>query len=84
MADGKELYSGVLEASETKILEGHESARIRTGNAGGLTMTFNGKDVGVLGPHGQIRTVIFTRDNFKVLPAAAQVALAAFNQSAAY
>jgi cytoskeleton protein RodZ len=78
VADGKEIFSGVLDASQTKVLEGHDSARIRTGNAGGLSFTFNGKEIGVLGPRGQIRTVVFTRDNYQVLPTAPQVALATF------
>jgi cytoskeletal protein RodZ len=81
VADGKEIFSGVLDASETKVLEGQESARIRTGNAGGLSFTFNGKDLGVLGPRGQVRTVIFTRENYKVLRSAPQVALATFIRS---
>jgi cytoskeletal protein RodZ len=82
VADDKEVFSGVLDASETKILEGHQSARIRTGNAGGLSFTFNGKDIGVLGPRGQVRTVVFTTHNYKVLPSPAQVAFTAFIQSA--
>ncbi len=81
VSDGKEIFSGMLDASQTKVLEGHESARIRTGNAGGLSFTFNGKDIGVLGPRGQIRTVVFTKHNYKVLPSAAQLALAALIQS---
>ncbi|HZS53011.1 MAG TPA: RodZ domain-containing protein [Bryobacteraceae bacterium] len=82
VADGKETFSGVLDASETKILEGHESARIRTGNAGGLNVTFNGKDIGTLGPRGTVRTVVFTKNNYEVLPSAPSVALTAFIQSA--
>jgi hypothetical protein len=82
VADGKETFSGVLDTSQTKVLEGHESARIRTGNAGGLSVTFNGKDIGTLGPRGEVRTVVFTRNNYEVLPSAQHVALTAFIQSA--
>lgn len=81
VADGKEIFSGVLDPSETKVLEGRQSARIRTGNVGGISFTFNGKDIGILGPRGEVRTVVFTRDNYQVLPSTAQVALAAFIQS---
>jgi len=66
-ADGHHIYSGVLEASDTKVLEGRETARIRTGNAGGLTVTFNGKDLGTLGQRGQVRTVLFTKDQYEIL-----------------
>jgi cytoskeletal protein RodZ len=74
VADGKEVFSGILDESETKVLQGRESARIKTGNAGGLIFTFNGKQIGVLGPRGQVRTVVFTKDNYKVLPSTSEVA----------
>jgi cytoskeleton protein RodZ len=78
VADGKPTFSGVLHASEIKMFEGHEFARIRTGNAGGLSFTFNGKEIGILGPRGQIRTVVFTKDYYEVLPTAPQIAFAGF------
>jgi transcriptional regulator with XRE-family HTH domain len=65
--DGRNIYSGLLEAADTKELEGRDSARIRTGNAGGLTVTFNGRQLGVLGDRGQVRTVLFTRDQYEIL-----------------
>lgn len=84
VADGRQIFNGELSASETKALEGHESARIRTGNAGGLNITFNGKDIGILGPRGQIRTVVFTKDHYRVLPSVPEVALTTFIQNAEY
>jgi transcriptional regulator with XRE-family HTH domain len=65
--DGKRIYSGLLEADATKELEGRESAKIRTGNAGGLTVTFNGRQLGLLGQRGQVRTVLFTRGQYEIL-----------------
>jgi transcriptional regulator with XRE-family HTH domain len=65
--DGRHVYSGLLEAADTKELEGRDSARIRTGNAGGLTVTFNGRQLGLLGDRGQVRTVLFTRDQYEIL-----------------
>src|SRR5437868_5893738 len=38
VSDGKEIFRGILEPAETKVLEGHETARIRTGNAGALSL----------------------------------------------
>jgi hypothetical protein len=84
VADGKQVFSGELDAPQTKALEGHESARIRTGNAGGLRVTFNGKEIGVLGPRGQVRTVVFTKDDYRVLAPAPQVAFNAFLQNVEY
>jgi cytoskeleton protein RodZ len=74
-ADGKQTYSGILEAAETKILEGHETARIRTGNAGGVNVVFNGKPLGTLGRRGQTRTVLFTRSGYEVLEPSAVMEL---------
>jgi cytoskeleton protein RodZ len=80
-ADDKEVYCGVLEVAETKELEGHDSARIRTGNAGGVNVLFNGKMIGSLGPRGQIRTVVFTRDNYEIVEPSAHIALTSFSPS---
>ena len=81
VADGKETFTGILEAADTKVLEGHDTARIRTGNAGGLALTFNGKSIGTLGPRGQIRTVVFTKDNYEVLEPPARMAMTHFIQN---
>jgi cytoskeleton protein RodZ len=82
VADGEQTFSGILDTSETKVLEGHETARIRTGNAGGLNVVFNGKAIGSLGPRGQVRTVVFTRSGYETFesPAtpAAQLTIAPF------
>jgi len=75
VADGQETFTGVLETAETKVLEGHETARIRMGNAGGLNVVFNGRAIGSLGPRGQVRTVVFTRTGYETFePAAAPAA----------
>jgi len=65
--DGKRIYSGLLEAADTKVLEGHQTARVHTGNAGGIDVVFNGRHLGPLGGRGQVMTVVFTRDNYEVV-----------------
>ncbi len=80
VADGKPSFKGILEKAETKVLEGYRSARIRTGNAGGVEVVFNGKPLGALGPRGQVRTVVFTQNNYEVLKAPARTSLVSFNQ----
>lgn len=67
IADGKVSFKGILERAETKVLEGYRTARIRTGNAGGVEVIFNGKSLGALGSRGQVRTVVFTRNEYEVL-----------------
>ena len=76
--DGKQTFNGILDPEQTKVLEGHDTARIRTGNAGGISCVFNGKSIGPVGPRGQVRTVVFTKDNYEVLDATTPIALAQF------
>ena len=79
VSDGKQIFSGMVEPFETKVLEGNETARIRTGNAGAVSLVFNGRPIGNLGPRGQVRTVIFTKDNYEVLEPAPHLTLTRFS-----
>ena len=67
-SDGKKVFSGILEPSQTKTLTGLEAAQMRVGNAGGIEVRWNGKPIGPIGPRGQVRVVLFTPDNFQILP----------------
>jgi hypothetical protein len=67
-SEGKRLFSGFLEPSQTKTLTGVEAARMTVGNAGGLEVRLNGKPIGPIGKSGQVKVVVFTPDNFEVLP----------------
>jgi len=67
-SEGKRLFSGFLEPSQTKTLTGLDAARMTVGNAGGIEVRLNGKPIGPIGKSGQVRTVLFTPDNFEVLP----------------
>jgi cytoskeletal protein RodZ len=64
---GKQIFSGVLEAEETKTLSGLEMAKMTIGNAGGVDVHLNGKDVGPLGAKGQVRVIVFTPEGFSFL-----------------
>ena len=67
-SEGKRIFSGFLEPSQTKILTGLDAARMTVGNAGGINVLLNGKPIGPIGKSGQVRVVLFTPDNFEVLP----------------
>ncbi len=67
VTDGKEVFAGTLQPSQTKVLDGQEEAKIRAGNAGGVTVSFNGRSIGTLGPEGTVRTVVFTKNGYEVL-----------------
>jgi len=66
-SDGKQVFSGILEPSQTKTLTGLDMAKIKVGNAGGLDVLWNGKSIGPIGPRGKVREVLFTPDNFQIL-----------------
>ncbi|HEX5432308.1 MAG TPA: DUF4115 domain-containing protein, partial [Bryobacteraceae bacterium] len=66
-SEGKQIFSGVLEPSQTKTLTGLDAAKVKVGNAGGLEVKWNGKEIGPIGARGQVRTILFTPDNFQIL-----------------
>ena len=66
--DGKFAFSGTLEANQTRTVEATDTVLLRLGNAGGVTITLNGKPVGQVGPKGQVRTVQFTSGGFQIVP----------------
>lgn len=65
---GKQIFAGVLEPDETKTVSGLEMARLKVGNAGGLNVQWNGKQIGPIGEKGQVRVVVFTPEGFSILP----------------
>lgn len=75
-ADGHEVFKGMLKADESKTLEGHQTAQVRTRNAGGVEIVFNGRPIGKIGAEGQMRTVVFTKDSYNVLHTQLSVPLA--------
>ena len=66
-SDGKTVFTGVLEAKQSKSLSGKQKVMIRVGNAAGLDVKWNGKAVGRLGDSKQVRTILFTDKNFEIM-----------------
>jgi cytoskeletal protein RodZ len=66
-SDGKYFFSGTLGAKESRTIEATSTVLLRLGNAGGVTITLNGKPVGPVGPKGQVRTVQFTSGGFEIV-----------------
>ena len=64
-SDGTPVFSGLLEANQTKTIEGKEFAKLRVGNAAGLEVRLNGKPLGPLGAQGQVRDLVVTPDRFQ-------------------
>ncbi len=67
-SNGKVLFSGVLEPSQTKVLEAGDHARLLIGNAGGVDVQWKGRSLGPIGPRGQVRIVVLKPEGFEILP----------------
>lgn len=65
--DGKILIAHTLQPNETRTIEVSDNSTLRTGNAGGLHVRLNGKDLGRLGPSSKIRDIQFKSGEFKVM-----------------
>jgi cytoskeleton protein RodZ len=66
-SDGRTIFSGILQPSESKVLKGSDMATMKVGNAAGIDVRLNGRPIGPLGPRGQVRTVRFTSEDFEIL-----------------
>lgn len=67
-SEGKQIFSGVLQPSQTKTLTASDAAEMKVGNAGGIEVRLNGKEIGPLGGRGQVKTVLFTApDKFRIV-----------------
>lgn len=66
-ADGRNKFSGVLKANETRQIDANEKVKVIAGNSGGLDISLNGKSIGPIGRAGQKRTVEFTPEGAHVL-----------------
>jgi hypothetical protein len=61
--DGKDVLDATLEPGASHIFQGQWVAGLRVGNAAGLQVFWNGKDIGRMGREGQVRRLYFTRDD---------------------
>lgn len=58
-ADGITDFSGILVAGESKTVEAAETVWVKIGNAGVLSIIYNGEDLGNLGFPGEVLTLEF-------------------------
>lgn len=72
-SEGQRIFSGILQPSQTKTVAASDAAQMRVGNAGGIEVRLNGKEIGPLGGRGQVKTVRFTPDKYQIVePPAAE------------
>ena len=74
-ANGKYVFSGTLQPHEIRNVDADGAVEVLLGNAGGATITLNGRPIsveglpaGTAGPKGQVRTVQFTSGGFQIVP----------------
>jgi len=62
-ADGKQIYEGTVEKGKTMQWKADDTVEIRAGNAGAVSFTVNGQDMGKAGEEGQVADKTFTKDS---------------------
>jgi cytoskeletal protein RodZ len=65
--DGKLAFSGILQPNDRREVNAEEKVKVVAGNAGGVDISLNGKNIEALGPKGQVRTVELTRAGAQVV-----------------
>jgi cytoskeleton protein RodZ len=65
-ANGGHVFSELLKANQSRTISGVENAQLVIGNAGGVKIATNGKDIGPIGLPGQVRTVTLTPEGPKI------------------
>lgn len=66
-ADGRRVFSNLMNASDARSFGAQTRIRVLLGNAGGMNLEWNGRAVDPVGPRGQVRTVEFGQDAFQVV-----------------
>jgi cytoskeleton protein RodZ len=65
-ADGREIMQDTLPASTEKSIGARDQIVIKTGNAGALDISFNGKKLPAQGAHNQVKTLTFDPSGLKL------------------
>lgn len=66
-ADGKRVFSNLMNAADARSFGAQARIRIVLGNAGGMDMEWNGRPVDPVGPRGQVRTVEFGAESYQLI-----------------
>lgn len=66
-ANGKTVYTGILEPNSTRVLKGVERAKMVIGNAGGVEVLTDDRNIGPIGPQGQVRVLLLSPDGPKIM-----------------
>lgn len=59
IADGQTVFEATLQPGAELNWEAEQSIVLRTGNAGGVLVTFNDRELGVMGQFGEVKELMF-------------------------
>lgn len=62
-ADDKTIYEGTLKKGDSQTWKGQDKVTVRVGDAGAVSFSVNGKDLGKAGKDGQVANKTFTKEN---------------------
>ncbi len=63
-ADGKMLMDGIMPAESSKRFRAQKNMVLKTGNAGGVELSYNGKALPPLGTSNEVKSLTFTPQGF--------------------
>jgi len=66
-AAGTPMLSRLFNTGDTQSFDMPNGATLRIGNAAGLKVSLNGNPLGAIGPHGQVREVVFKNGSYKIV-----------------
>jgi transcriptional regulator with XRE-family HTH domain len=69
-ANGKTVYTGILQPNSKRVLKGVERAKMVIGNAGGVDVLKDDQTIGPIGPQGQVRVVVLSPDGPRIMKTA--------------
>ena len=70
VADGSRVLEGIYRAGgKLDPIEAKRQVTLKVGNAGGVSLALNGKDLGLVGPRGHVRSLMVTPDGMEILEA---------------
>ncbi|MEJ5369708.1 MAG: RodZ domain-containing protein [Bryobacteraceae bacterium] len=68
----KFLFGDLMRAGEVRGFGGDDVLRVKIGNAGAVSVEWNGQELPAFGPKGQVRTVEFRPDRYEVIQPSAR------------
>lgn len=63
----KFLFGDLMRPGEVRGFGGDDVLRVKIGNAGGVRVEWNGKELAPFGPRGQVRTIEFRRGSWELI-----------------